>query len=237
MKPSLRLFFFIGGLFITWTIISWTKNYSAVRTSHIKNSNDTIEGPFIDSLKIGIPGQFKIEIKQVLYLGENSFVHFKLFYKNKSGWTKIQSYDAQKDPISPLDVIFSDYNGDGLKDLSFRSAIAARGANEIRSLFIFNKNHLDTVKNATDFPNLQYNKELKCIDSWMVHGGCTTVFLKLRNDSLIEFASVNIYDTLLTVSEVNPKGIDTIILKRRILPDEDFTRFKNYRPLKPCDGQ
>lgn len=237
MKPTLRLFFFICCLFITLTIISWTKNYSSLRTSFSKNSNDTIEGPFIDSLKIGIPGQYKLEIKQVLYLAENSFVHFKLFRKNKGLWTTIQSYDAQKDPISPLDVIISDYNGDGLKDLSFRSATAARSANEVRSLFIFNKNHLDTVKNATDFPNLKYNNELKCIDSWMVHGGCTTVFLTLKNDSLIEFASVNIYDTLLTVSEVNKKGIDTILLERRILPDEDFTRFINYKPLKPCGGQ
>jgi len=233
MKLVLIVFILISGLFTFLSKDIKTKDYFSKRVTKTLNFNDTVEGPFIDSLKIGVPGRYKLEIKQVLYLGENSFVHFKLYSKNNNRWTLVQFYDAQKDPISPLDVLISDYNGDGLNDLSFRSAIAARGANEVRSLFIFNINHLDTIKNATDFPNLEYNRELKCLDSWMVHGGCTTVFLNLKKDSLMEFASVNIYDTLLTVHEMTRNGIDSIILERQLYPDEEFTRFKNYKPLNP----
>jgi len=221
------------GFIVLLITISWTNKQSNFQAIHQQHSNERLHGLFIDSLKIGIPGQFKLEIKQVPTFEDNAVVDFKFYRLENKRWTFIQSYEAIKDPISPLDIIISDYNGDGLNDLSFRSAIAARSINEIRSLFIFNKNHLDTIKNATDFPNLKYNKELNCLDAWMVHGGCTTVFLKLKKDSLQEFASVNINDTLLTVSEVNATGVDNIILKRRVLPDENLTRFKNYKPLKP----
>ena len=133
-----------------------------------------------------------------------------------------------------MDFIVADYNGDGLGDLSFRCATAARMSNVVRNLFIFNKGYLDTIKNAADYPNLRYNSRLNCLDSWMVYGGCSTIFLKFNNDSLKEFASVELYDSLLTVREINSSGIETILLKRTILPGEDFTRYVNYNPLTPC---
>ena len=68
----------------------------------------------------------------------------------------------------------------------------------------------------------------------MVYGGCSTVFLKLIGDSLKEFASVDQFDTLLTVREISANGIDSILVNRKILPDEEYNRYINYEPLTPC---
>jgi len=32
--------------------------------------------------------------------------------------------------------------------------------------------------NAEEYPNMLYNKELDCIDAFLIHGGTSTVFFK-----------------------------------------------------------
>ncbi len=48
-----------------------------------------------------------------------------------------------------------DFNNDGIKDMTYVSAVAARGANEVRRLFIYDKkrDELVYIKNSEDYPN------------------------------------------------------------------------------------
>jgi hypothetical protein len=52
----------------------------------------------------------------------------------------------------------ADFNNDGFKDVTYMSAEAARGANEIRRLFMYNreKDQLVYIKNSDQYPNLEY---------------------------------------------------------------------------------
>jgi hypothetical protein len=164
-----------------------------------------IEERIVDSLSLGKTGQFKITIRQTRKNLNEVFVEFELFENRSDKWVKKQNYKAQKDGITPLDLKFSDFNGDHFNDMTFKSGIAARGANELRSLFLFNKTKgkLIEIKNSTSYPNLLYNNELNCIDSWAIYGGSSTYFLRIENDSLKAFAEVQLFDDTLKVKELD----------------------------------
>lgn len=138
-----------------------------------------------------------------------------------------------KDGITNCEVKILDFNNDEAKDLTFKSSVAARGANEIRKLFIFDKknNKLILMKNSDNYPNLEYNKVLDCIDSWMVYGGTSTVFLKIEKDSLREFAGVSLFDEERKIYIIDKKWKQKTIKKEIVKNLEVYTRFKNYRPL------
>ena len=127
-----------------------------------------------------------------------------------------------------------DFNNDGLKDITFVSNTAARGANEMRTLLIYDRVNdvLIWVKNSEEFPNLAYNKTLKCIDSWMFHGATTTVFLKLEGDMLKEFAWVDTGSELV-VSVNNRHGYRREILREKMQLDDIYTRYETFRPPRP----
>ena len=74
-------------------------------------------------------------------------------------------------------------------------------------------------------------KKLDCIDALAFTGGLTTVFLKIRNDRLIQFASVDQRDNKISVEVLDNNGkwkeINNIIDKSK-----DMKRFINYNPLE-----
>lgn len=186
---------------------------------------------FSDSTNIGEKGKCKIEvIKHRVF--NNMYVIVKFYTKGPSFWNIQNTYLYECDAFLDLMPDISDFNNDQLNDITFISATAARGANEVRRLFIYDaqKRELVSIVNSQDYPNMLYNKELDCIDSWAIYGGCSTTFLKIRGDSLIKFASVDVSDSLF-VSEYNNDGKENVIFKNRVGEDL-FVRYKNYKPLK-----
>ena len=196
---------------------------------------DTIqlEEFFVDSLNIGRKKLNKIELSRYS-TPDSFFVVIKFYSKSKSKtWTLKQTFEFRKDDIRDCDTKLLDFNNDGLKDMTYISDVAARGANELRRLFIYDqiKDQLVYMKNSEDYPNMLYNKKLNCIDAFLVYGGCSTVFLRIKGDSLVEFASFSL-DNDLTVYEIDNNG-NRKIIRQDTATKMYFVRFTNYKPLKP----
>lgn len=111
--------------------------------------------------------------------------------------------------------------------------MAARGGNIVQTLILFShkNNSLKWIKNSENFPNLMYNEKLDCVDACILTGGQTTIFLKIENDSLKEFANVDQRDGRITVEIIDGNGqrkeIQSIKDK-----NESFDRFINYNPIE-----
>jgi len=88
------------------------------------------------------------------------------------------------------------------------------------------------MKNSEHYPNIQYNSYLNCIDAWLVYGGCSTVFLRIRADRLQETATVEVFDGLVTVTKTDKYGKEKVI-KEMKCDSLNMTRFKSYKPLIP----
>lgn len=186
---------------------------------------------FVDSSNIGRKKLNKIELS-LHNIEDSDYVIIKFYSKaNSKSWKLKQTFSFEKDGITSLDTKLSDFNNDGFKDMTYISAVAARGANEVRRLFIYDKtkDELIFMKNSEDYPNMLYNKELKCIDAFLVYGGSSTIFLKIKGDSLKEFAGVDL-DNSLTVYTVDKNGKQKIIRKDKTT-EWYYVRFKNYNPL------
>lgn len=188
---------------------------------------------FVDSLNIGYKGENMVEVRN--YQGNDSgFVEIEFFDKQNGKWGAKQIFTYEKDDLLGCDVKIKDFNNDGFNDLTYISATAARGSNEVRKLFIFDKqwSSLIYMENSEEFPNMQYNKELNCIDSWIVTGGVETVFIRIEGDSLKEFASVDIFDDKINITTTDKEGNIKYLIKNKTYTNNDFPRFKNYNPLK-----
>ncbi|MFT3749022.1 MAG: hypothetical protein QM768_11920 [Agriterribacter sp.] len=188
---------------------------------------------FTDSLNIGKKGRNKVElIKHRVF--DDIYVIVKFYSKGPNIWY-IQNVYLYECNSPNLDPIISDFNNDKFNDITFISATGARGANEIRRLFIYheNENELISMVNSENYPNMQYNKELDCIDAFLVYGGCSTVFLRIKNDSLKEFASVELLDRL-TVKIFDERGKGKVIYVDTT-NKAGYIRYKNFKPLKEYD--
>ena len=196
------------------------------------NPKTILEETLIDSTQIGIKGKFKLIIDQ-LRNSDSVYVEINLSEKINNKWILKQKIEYLQDGITNCDAKIQDFNNDGAKDLTFKSSIAARGANEIRKLFIFDKkkNKLIMMRNSENYPNLKYNKVLDCVDSWMVYGGTSTIFLKIEKDSLREFAGVSLFNKEREIYIVDKKGKKKTIKKEIVNELEVYTRYKNYNPL------
>jgi hypothetical protein len=191
-----------------------------------------LEEFFVDSLHIGKKKFNKVEVSR-FGSSDSFFVVIKFYSRSGNTWNLKQTFNFPKDDIIGCDPKLSDFNNDGFKDLTYVSDVAARGANEVRRLFIYDKvkDRLICMKNSEDYPNMRYNKTLHCIDAFLVYGGCSTVFLRIKGDKLVEFASVDLDDGL-TVYEIDGKGHRKLIrheAKTKML----YVRFTNYKPLTP----
>jgi len=192
---------------------------------------------FTNDTKIGRPGRNKIEIEMIGSKEETSREVVKTarikFYSLTPAkqWELKQTLEIEDYTSMGAQPQIADFNNDGLRDITFISGTAARGANEIRTLLIYDK-HADTliyIKNSADYPNLEYNKALNCITSWMFSGTTSTVFLKLHGDVLKEFASVTTGPEL--VVEVIAKDGKRREIRREKMSQEDlFTRYETFDP-------
>ena len=206
---------------------------SKQQTKHVTNEEIELLEYFTDSTIIGRPNKNKIELSHFRN-PDSGYVVVRFYAKsNENKWLLKQEFNFLKDEISGCFTELSDFNNDGYKDLTYKSAIAARGANDVRNLFIYDKikDQLTYMKNSENYPNMLYNKELDCIDAFLVHGGCTTVFLKIELDSLKEFASVDLGDKI-NIQLVDKNGDRTYLVKDKKNNFEPYTRFKNFRPLE-----
>lgn len=203
------------------------------KNDSVKEINEIVlRESFVDSTTIGIKGKYKVELNSYNNL-DSTYVEIKLSEKQSNHWIQKQKLKLPKDGVTSCDPKIIDFNNDKLNDFIFQSSVAARGANEIRTLLIFEKAtaKLKLITNSDNYPNLQYNEVLNCIDTWMVYGGTSTVFLKIDQDSLREFAGVELYDGYREVYLVDKKGKHKTLKKEKINNLEIYTRFKNFNPL------
>jgi hypothetical protein len=197
---------------------------------------------YVDSINIGKKGKCKVElIKHRVY--DDIYVIIKFFIKGRNTtkdpetWMNQNNYCYETTPIMGLEPNLSDFNNDNFNDITIISGIAARGANEVRRLFIYDdkKQELISMVNSQDYPNMLYNKELQCIDAFLVYGGSSTVYLRVKGDSLKEFASVEAFEGL-TVREYDKNGKEKIIYQDTS-NKAAYIRFKTYKPLKEYDTE
>ncbi|MFN9321993.1 MAG: hypothetical protein ACK58Q_15535, partial [Chitinophagales bacterium] len=205
------------------------------KTSEIvKSTQIKPEEYFVDSTTFGRKAFSKIEIfkYRVSTSDDDSVYGLIRFYslRNKI-WTLKNEFQYQKDGLTELDIEISDYNNDKYKDITFASAIAARGANEVRQLIIYDKkkDEIVFIKNSAYYPNLKYNSTLNCLDAMLCYGVVSTVLLEISGDSLLKFASVDVADGL-SVSEYDKNGNEKLIYEDSIYKGE-FPRFKNFKPI------
>lgn len=238
----LSLFFIL--IFILSCVTRQTDNESQIKTKAEISRNkailtDTISSDteiielFIDSLNIGEKGKAKIElIKHRVF--DDIYVIVKFYTKGPKFWYHQNTYLFEGTLINEFESNISDFNNDKFNDITFISGIAARGANEVRRLFIYDdhKKKLVSIENSEDYPNMLYNKELDCIDAFLVHGGSSTVFARIEGDSLKEFASVH-NDNYRSVYEIDEFGKERLLQKDTIENSENiYMRYVNYKPLK-----
>lgn len=198
------------------------------------NTNTEIIETFVDSLNIGEKGKNKVElIKHRVF--DDTYVIVKFYRKATvpNRWFNANTYILQCNAMQGLLPNITDFNNDNFNDITFISAQAARGANEVRRLFVYDdyERALISIVNSEDYPNMLYNKELNCIDAFLFHGGTSTVFARIKGDSLKEFASVHI-DSHRTVYEVDKFGKDKLLRRDKINPEDVYIRYINYKPLK-----
>jgi len=223
-----------------------TKVVNEVSHNYNQQNADTskteIIETFVDSLNIGEKGRCKVELIKLRVYDDN-YVIVKFYIKGRyttkdpETWMVQNNYCYETTALMDFDPNISDFNNDNFNDITFISATAARGANEVRRLFIYDnqKQELISIVNSQDYPNMLYNKELDCIDAFLVYGGCSTVFLNIKGDSLKEFASVELSDGL-TVSIYDKNGNEKVILRDKKY-EPGYIRFKSFKPLKEYEDQ
>ncbi|HMJ08001.1 MAG TPA: hypothetical protein VK468_03290 [Pyrinomonadaceae bacterium] len=189
---------------------------------------------FINGSRIGRARANKVEVRCVSS-EEGTHTEINFFSRNEGRkWVKKQSFEFDKRDRLPCDPAVKDFNNDGYKDLTYQSGEAARGANDVRKLFIYDrkKDSLVYITNSDRYPNLAYNKTLHCLDAWMFHATTTTVFLKLEGDALKEFASV---DTGLerVACVIDSDGTRRVISRKKMKLDDIYTRYSTFDPPRP----
>ena len=231
----MKKLFFIVIVIFTFCCKDKKNKYKTEIKLKVENKNLTekliAEEEFIDSVNIGVKGKYKLDVKK--YRSLNSvYIKLKFFEKQNTEWNLKQNLKFAKDGVTSCDIKMQDFNNDGLNDMTYQSSVAARGANEIRKLFIFDKSkgELKYIRNSENFPNIRYNKELNCLDAFRVYGGTQSAFMRISKDSLWEFASVELFDNRIIIIETDINGKETVIRNEKFAKDI-YTRYKNYKPL------
>ena len=208
---------------------------------NVDTSTTEIIDTFVDSLNIGEKGKCKIELIKFrvyddIYVIIKFYIKGRYTTKDSETWMVQNNYCYETTALMGFEANISDFNNDNFNDITFISGTAARGANEVRRLFIYDyqKQELISIVNSQDYPNMLYNKELDCIDAFLVYGGCSTVFLNIDGDSLKKFAGIELNDGL-TVSTYDRIGKQKIIMTDKT-NKASYIRYKNFRPLKEYDN-
>ena len=226
-------------LLICLCLIYGCRNKVVINYDTITSAEATAEiySEFIDSVHIGVKGRNKLILQQ--YDMPDSLPTMEIFFFEKNGddWVQLQQFVYERNPILNVkDAIVQDYNNDGFGDFTYPSDVAARGSNEIMKLFVYSPsdNKLVYIRNSEYYPNLQYNEELDCLDAFAVYGGTTTFFLKIDADTLKPFATVDMWDNHMRVTEIDENG-NEVILKEDTVTDGPYIRYKNYNPIEEKD--
>lgn len=211
--------------------ISSSESFFIEDQSSAASKTEIIE-TFIDSVNIGEMRQCKIELIKHR-VNEDNYIIIKFYRKEANTWYIQNTYCYETNALMEFKPNISDFNNDNFNDITFISGSAMRAANEIRRLFIYDKEQqkLISILNSEDFPNIQYNQELNCIDALIFTGGTSTHFARIKGDSLIEFARV-LCDDFRTVYEIDKFGNERIISKDSMINFDHMGRYINYKPLK-----
>ena len=188
---------------------------------------------FSTSQHIIKPNQYKINIVQKNYKN-TAVVYFDLFSKSSNKWVKIQSGHFNKQTDFALAVSTDeDLNNDGYKDLKISYAQAARGANEIEKLLIFNPKtqKLMEIINSHEYPNLHYNAKRNCVNSYMFYGGNTTLFLRINKNKLEEFGKVEFSNDSIYSYKIK-NGSEILLIKKPYQSDDAAVFFSNFDPIE-----
>lgn len=219
------------------TVKHTNKKVSISKNSKSDSLNTYTSEIFIDSLSIGEKGKCKIELikNEVNYdynkIIVNFYVKSKKPNKENKKWIIKNNYTYETNSLMGFKPNISDFNNDKFNDINFISATAATGSNEVRRLFIYEpkKQELISIVNSQDYPNMLYNKELDCIDAFLVHGTSTTVFAKILGDSLKTFANVQNCIDFHTINLIDKNGNQKELYK--VKSKDAYIRFKNFKPL------
>jgi hypothetical protein len=193
--------------------------------------SDTLD-KIVDSTNFGIKNVNKINVYRIA-TDQNTFLKIYLYEKNSNHWRLKDSLLVEGDSVNNLNLEISDFNNDKFNDIIFTSGMAARGGNVVQTLILFSKESkkMKLIKNSTSFPNLMYNEKLDCIDALILTGGQTTYFLKIKNDSLKEFANVDQRDGRIVSKVLDKNGKWKEIINIKDKP-EGFDRFINFNPIE-----
>lgn len=193
--------------------------------------HDIIREIYIDSISLGQKGKYKLELKKIEN-PDSIYADIHFFEKNDNKWIEKQHFTFEKDGVTNCYPEYKDFNNDGFNDFIYVSAIAARSANEVKKLFIFDPRRavLLFIKNSEDYPNLQYNKELDCVDAFSVYGGSSSHFLKIEGDMLREFARIDLFNGYREIYRKDKSNKDFLI--KRDTFGASYLRYKNFDPLE-----
>lgn len=186
---------------------------------------------FSDSVKFGLKEKNRLDIFKI-GTKDNTIIKVFLFEKNKKTWQLKDSLLLSGERIEDLKTEIKDFNNDNFNDVIFTSGMSTRGGNIVQTLILYSPKDksLNWIKNSENYPNLMYNKKLDCVDALILTGGETTYFLKIKNDSLKEFANVDHRDGNITaeVLDENGKWKEIKSIKDK---SQEMKRFMNYNPI------
>jgi len=215
-------------------------NINTVTVSRPKANKATVEeleASFSDDSNVGVPRKNKIEFSQFKKL-EDYIIEIKFYSLTENNeWKLKQTLEFKNKESLNCRPQLQDFNNDGLKDFTYVSAYAARGANDIRRLFIYDgkKDELIYIKNSEEYPNMQYNKKLDCIDTWRFHGGYATEFLKIDGDILKEFARVETRNEERKIYSIDKNGKEKLLRTDKMKTEDGFIRYENFNPPEPYE--
>lgn len=187
---------------------------------------------FSDSKTVIKNNQYKLDVVQK-NLNEDALVSFSLFKKVNKKWIKLQDYRFKKQNFFLSVDTSEDLNNDGYKDVKISFAQAARGANEVNRLFVFDpkSQKLIDMENSADYPNLHYNEKRDCVTSDIFYGGSATYFLKIKKNKLEPFGKVEFYNDSISSYKI-VKGKEILLKKQAYDSDAGATFFSNFDPIE-----
>lgn len=202
-------------------------------TSEAQPNLDFLRYVLWDSTSIGIDNSFKVRMEHYKQSEYEYFINIQLFKKNHSEWKKTQELKIETFISFNIEPHFEDFNNDGYNDLTVFSGEAARAANEIRTLFIFDSVNAKFIhiRNSAEHPNLMYNPSTNSITCWHFYGGNSTGFLEIQDDSLVIKAIIEDFDGVCE-STIYHSGSTKGVIYSEPADHGVFNRYVNYDPIE-----
>lgn len=188
-----------------------------------------------DSVSLGNKKDIKVEI---IHSADSSKFKIRLYKKTNDQWLQIQTIIDDNEVFPTPKIHFKDFNNDGLKDLLVFIGTGAKGGNAFYNLYLFDPtaSKLKFIKGSDFHPNLNYNKRMNCLDSFGLTAGSETVFLRIKNDSIVPFAGISIFphsenNVILEKYIIDEKGKHKTIFSSPTKLDA-YTRFLDFNTLE-----